>query len=131
MSRGNSVKLNINGTFYEWDWSHVPIRDAMMLKTATGMNMTPLARSFDDLDPECLLAVAWVALTKAGVKGPDGQPLKLADVPDFDMNSFIAIDIGDLDDDDATNEKSDPTGGGTEPGVSPDSIPPEPSTATD
>jgi hypothetical protein len=124
------VKLNINGTFYEWDWAHVPIRDAMMLKTATGMNMTPLARSFDDLDPECLLAVAWVALTKAGVKAADGTPLKLADVPDFDLNTFIAIDIGDLDDDAAQHEKPDPTGGGTEPGVSPDSIPPEPSTPT-
>jgi hypothetical protein len=114
------VKLNINGTFYEWDWAHVPIRDAMMLKTATGMNMTPFARSFDDLDPECLLAVAWVVLIKAGVKGADGQPIKRDDI-DFDLNTFIADD----------NAEPDPTGGGTESGVSLDSIPPEPSTATD
>jgi hypothetical protein len=120
MSRGNSVKLNINGTFYDWDWGHVPIRDAMMLKTATGMNMTPFARSFDDLDPECLLAVAWVVLTRAGVKAADGTPLKLADVPDFDLNTFVALEP----------DEPDPTGGGTEPGATPDSIPPEPSTAT-
>jgi hypothetical protein len=82
------VKLNINGTVYDYDPARISVRDAMMLKTATGLNMKPFSTALTELDPDALIALAWLVQTKAGVQGADGEPLKLADV-DFDMIEFL------------------------------------------
>ena len=112
------TKFNINGAWYEYDLEHPLIRDAMMLKTATGMNWKPFLQSMGQYDPECLLAFAWLLLTRAGVKGADGEALKLAEVPDFDIGEFDAV----------ADEPVDPTIG--EPsspnGITADSTSPEP-----
>jgi hypothetical protein len=81
-------KYNINGTVYEYDMDRITVRDAMMLKTATGLNLQPFSTGLSELDPQCLAALAWLVQTKAGVKGPSGEPLKLADV-DFDVMEFF------------------------------------------
>ena len=121
------MKLNINGTFYEWDWARVPIRDAMMLKTATKMNMVPFTQAFNDVDPACFTALAWLLLTRAGVKGPSGAPIQLADVPDFDLLEFLNPEQDVEEPDDA----ADPTTGSFSPsGITPDSTSPELSTVT-
>jgi len=80
-------KYNINGVEYEFDWNNVTVRDAMMLKTATGLNMRPLMEAFFEVDPDVLAALGWLLLTKAGVKGPDGEPIQLKDV-DFTVSTF-------------------------------------------
>jgi hypothetical protein len=82
------MKLNINGTIYDFDPARISVRDAMQLKTATGMNLKPFSTALTELDPGALAALAWLVQTKAGVTGPDGEPLKLADV-DFDMIEFL------------------------------------------
>src|SRR6266704_4248218 len=82
-------KYNINGAMYEYDLDRPSVRDAMMLKTATGMNMTPFTQAFNDADPAVFQAFAWLLLRRAGVKGTDGQPLQLADTPDFNMLEFL------------------------------------------
>ncbi len=118
------MKLDINGTFYEFDLNHVPVRDAMMLKTATGMNWKPFLQSIDDYDPECLLALAWVVLTRAGVKGADDQPLKLADVPDFDMSTFL------VEEQEPDGEADPPTALSSPSGITVGSTSPEPPMTT-
>jgi len=121
------AKFDINGTKYEFDLDHVSVRDAMMLKTATGMNWKPFLQAVGDYDPACAVALAWVLLTRAGVKGADGQPLKLADVPDFDLSKFVEDD-----EEDAEPDEADPTTVPSSPsGITPDSTSPEPSTITD
>jgi hypothetical protein len=82
------MKLNINGAIYEYDLDRITVRDAMMLKTATGLNLKPFSTALGELDPNCLAALAWLVQTKAGVKGADGEPLKFGDV-DFDMIEFL------------------------------------------
>lgn len=114
-------KFNINGSTYEYDMEHVTVRDAMMLKTATGLNLKPFSVGLNELDPGCTAALAWLMQTKAGVKGPDGQPLQLKDV-DFDMIEFWAGD--------EPEEPVDPTPGEDSNSLK-DSTSPEPSTSTD
>jgi hypothetical protein len=82
------MKLNINGAIYDYDMDRITVRDAMMLKTATGLNLKPFSTALGELDPNCLAALAWLVQTKAGVKGADGEPLKFTDV-DFDMIEFL------------------------------------------
>jgi hypothetical protein len=82
------MKLNINGTIYDYDMERISVREAMMLKTATGLNLRPFSTALGELDPAALAALAWLVQTKAGVKGADGEPLKFADV-DFDMIEFL------------------------------------------
>jgi hypothetical protein len=122
------MKFDINGTFYEFDLNHVPVRDAMRLKVATGMNWKPFLQSIDDYDPDCLLAVAWVVLTRAGVINAAGVPLKLADVPDFDLSTFL---VGEQDVEEPDGEADPPTAPSSPSGITPDSTSPEPSTITD
>jgi hypothetical protein len=113
-------KVNINGVIYDYDIDRVSVRDAMMLKSATGLNLQPFSVGLSQLDPDCMAALAWLLQTKAGVKGPDGQPLQLKDV-DFTVTSFFV---------DEPVEEVDPTPG--EDSTSPkDSTSPEPSTTTD
>ena len=120
-------KYNINGAMYEYDFDRPTVRDAMMLKTATKMNMAPFAAAFHDADPDVFVACAWLLLTKAGVKGPTGEPIQLADVPDFDMLEFLNPEQDDEEPDDA----ADPTTGSFSPsGIKPDSTSPAPSTST-
>jgi hypothetical protein len=116
------MKLNINGTVYDWDMDHITARDAMMLKTATGFNLKPFVQALTDVDPDCMIALAWVVQTQAGVKGTDGEPLKLADV-DFDLGAFLVQE---------PEDEADPTVGGLSSGngATPDSTSPEPSTST-
>jgi len=110
-------KYNINGTIYEYDLDRPSVRDAMMLKTATGMNMTPFVQGYNDADPACFQAFAWLLLTRAGVKGPGGEPIQLAEVPDFNMYEFL-----DLEQDEEPDDGADPTTGPSEPsGITPDS----------
>ena len=117
------MKFDINGTIYEYDMEHVSVRDAMMLKGATGFNLRPFSQALGDLDPDCMAALAWVIQTKAGVKGADGDPLKLADV-DFDMTAFLAEEL--------EEDEADPTTGGLSSGngATPDSTSPEPASTT-
>jgi hypothetical protein len=115
------TKININGTIYEYDMDHIPVRDAMMLKTATGLNLKPFSVGLGEMDPECTAALAWLVQTKAGVKGPDGQPIQLKDV-DFDMLAFFV--------DEEPEEPVDPTPGEGSTSLK-DSTSPEPSTTTD
>jgi len=92
------------------------------------MNMAPFAQAFQDADPGCFQALAWLLLTKAGVKGPGGEPIQLAEVPDFDLLEFLNPEQDVEEPDDA----ADPTTGSFSPsGITPDSTPPEPSTSMD
>jgi len=121
-------KYNINGAMYEYDLDRPSVRDAMMLKTATGMNMTPFTQAFNDADPAVFQAFAWLLLKRAGVKGTDGQPLQLADTPDFNMLEFLNYEQDDEEPDDA----ADPTTVSFSlSGITPDSTSPEPSTSMD
>ena len=122
------MKLDINGTFYEFDLNHVPVRDAMRLKVATGMNWKPFLQSIDDYNPECLLALAWVVLTRAGVKDAAGEPLKLADVPDFDLSTFL---VEEQDVEEPDGEADPPTVPSSPSGITAGSTSAEPSTTTD
>jgi hypothetical protein len=118
-------KYSINGVIYEYDMDHMPISDAMMIKVATGLNVKPLTDGIRDFDPACLQAFGWLLLTRAKVKGADGQPVKLADV-DFDMLAFFVEE-----DEPEPDSEADPTPGEALPGgVTPDSTSPEPSTTT-
>ena len=120
-------KYNINGAMYEYDLDRPSVRDAMMLKTATKMNMVPFTQAFNDVDPACFTALAWLLLTRAGVKGPAGEPIQLADVPDFDLLEFLNPEQDVEEPDDA----ADPTTGSSSPsGIAPDSTSPELSTVT-
>lgn len=114
-------KFDINGDIYEFDGEHISVREAMMLKTATGLNLRPFGVGLNELDPECMVALGWLLLTRAGKKGPDGQPILLKDV-DFDTGTFfVELEPG---------EPVDPTPG--EDSTSPkDSTSPELSTSTD
>lgn len=113
-------KFDINGTIYEYDWEHISVRDAMQLKSATGLNLRPFSVGLNELDPDCLVALGWLLQTRAGVKGADGQPIQLKDV-DFDTNAFFV--------EEDEPEPVDPTPG--EPSTSPlASTSPEPSTTT-
>lgn len=116
------MKYRINGTVYEFDWQHATVRDWMALKSVTGLNRRPFATGFDEGDPACMAAVAWLLLSKAGEKGPDGQPIQFKDV-DFDVNEFLA-------DEEEPEEQPDPTPGEPSTSLS-DSTSPEPSTSTD
>lgn len=114
-------KFNINGTIYEYDIHRCSVRDGMMFKSATGLNLKPFSVGLYELDPDCVAALAWVLLTHAGVKGSDGQPIQLKDVEVDDMVGFFVVED--------EPEPVDPTPG--EPSTSPsDSTSPEPSTAT-
>ena len=116
------MKFNINGTFYEHDPDRITVRDAMMLKTATGLNLRPFSVGLNELDPDCAVAMAWLLLTKAGVNGPDGQPIQLKDI-DFNIIEFFDTDEPD-------EEPVDPTPG--EGSTSPkDSTSPELPKSTD
>ncbi len=103
-------KYNINGAMYEYDLDRPSVRDAMMLKTATGMNMTPFTQAFNDADPAVFQAFAWLLLKRAGVKGTDGYEQ----------------------DDEEPDDAADPTTDSFSPsGITPDSTSPEPSTSMD
>src|SRR6266571_7533832 len=120
-------KYNINGAMYEYDLDRPSVRDAMMLKTATGMNMVPFTQAFNDVDPACFTALAWLLLTRAGVKGPSGAPIQLDDVPDFDLLEFLNPEQ----DVEESDGEVDPTIGSFSPsGIAPDSMSPELSTVT-
>ena len=120
-------KYNINGTVYEYDLDRPSVRDAMMLKTATKMNMVPFTQAFNDVDPACFTALAWLLLTRAGVKGPTGEPIQLAEVPDFDLLEFLNPGQ----DDEEPDGEEDPTTGNSSPsGITPDSTSPPLSTVT-
>jgi hypothetical protein len=120
-------KYNINGTVYEYDLGRPTVRDAMQLKTATKMNMMPFTQAFNELDPECQVALAWLLLTKAGVKGPTGEPIQLAEVPDFDVYDFISDE---QDDEEPDGEADPPTISSSPSGITPDSTSPDPSSVT-
>jgi hypothetical protein len=122
-------KYNINGAFYEYDVERPTVRDAMMLKTATKMNMVPFTQALNDADPACFTALAWLLLTKAGVTGPAGEPIKLAEVPDFDMLEFLNVDQDE--DGEPDGEADPPTVPSSPSGTTADSTPPEPSPTTD
>ena len=111
-------KYNINGAFYEYDIERPMVLDAMMLKTATKMNMVPFTQALNDADPACFTALAWLLLTKAGVKGPAGEPIKLAEVPDFDMYEFLNFE---QDDEEPDGEAGPPTVPFSPSGTTPDS----------
>src|SRR6266568_4864232 len=85
-------KYNINGAMYEYDFDRPTVRDAMMLKTATKMNMAPFAAAFHDADPDVFVACGWLLLTKAGVKGPTGEPIQLAEWHNTGFDVAGAID---------------------------------------
>ena len=120
-------KYNINGAMYEYDLDRPSVRDAMLLKTATKMNMVPFTQAFNDVDPACFTALAWLLLTRAGVKGPSGAPIQLADVPDFDLLEFLNPEQ----DVEESDGEVDPTIGSFSPsGIAPDSMSPELSTVT-
>ncbi len=116
-------KYSINGTVYEYDIDHISIRDALMIKVKTGLNLVPFSAGLGDLDPGCIQALAWVILTAAGAKGPAGEPVKLEDV-DFDMLAFFVEEP-------EPDSEADPTPGeAPNGGVTPGSTSPEPSTST-
>jgi len=120
-------KYNINGTVYEYDLDRPTVRDAMQLKTATKMNMAPFTQAFNDVDPACFTALAWLLLTRAGVKGPTGEPIQLAEVPDFDILEFLNPG---QDDEEPDAEADPPIGGSSPRGITPDSTSPPLSTVT-
>jgi hypothetical protein len=120
-------KYIINGAVYEYDLARPTVADATMLKTATKMNMQPFGQALNELDPACFTALAWVLLTKAGVKGPGGEPIQLAEVPDFDMHDFLNPE---QDDEEPDDEADPPTSSSSPSGITPDSTSPEPVTIT-
>jgi hypothetical protein len=69
--------------------------------------------------------MAWLIQTTAGVKGPDGQPLKRADL-DFDLLAFFADE-----EDEEPDAEADPQTSSSSPnGTTPASTSPQPETST-
>ncbi|HEX5347853.1 MAG TPA: hypothetical protein VFW64_12265 [Pseudonocardiaceae bacterium] len=91
----------MGGQIYDYDLDRISVRDAMMLKTATGKNVGEFTQALGDLDPECLIALGWVAQTHAGVKNDAGQPVQPGDI-DFEIATFIVPD------DDAHGDPAEP-----------------------
>lgn len=111
-------KFNVNGAIYEFDYENISVRDAMLLKTATGLNLRPFSVGLNELDPECLQALGWMLQTRAGVKGPDGQPIQLKDV-DFATNDFFVEDEPAVPVDPTPGELSTSPSDSTSPELSP------------
>lgn len=119
-------KYKIKDVVYEYDIDHISLCDAMAIKSKTGLNLVPFSAGLVDLDPGCVQALSWVILTGAGVKGADGEPIRLEDI-DFDLMDFFVEDEPEPD----SEAEADPTQGSVPTGgVPPDSTSPQPETTT-
>lgn len=60
------MKLDIDGTFYEYDPDALTLEEAFQLKEATGWGLRAFAEAFDDREPAAIAFVAYLARKRAG-----------------------------------------------------------------
>lgn len=99
------MKVRIEDSFYDFDQSRLMLKEAMAVKTYTGLSLQDWMKSLEDFDPPAVAALVWILRTRAG------EEVRYSEI-DFNLADFEIIpDEGDAD-------AADPTSGASTPAES-------------
>jgi hypothetical protein len=85
------INFKLSGEPYEYDDSTLSVKEARVIKKNTGMGLVSWARGLADGDPDAMVALVWLAKTRAG------EAIRWQDLDDLDLAS---IQLGGGDDED-------------------------------
>ncbi|RPE44165.1 hypothetical protein EDD90_7395 [Streptomyces sp. Ag109_O5-1] len=125
-------KLTVENVVYEFDGDHLLLAEAREIKTYTGMTLPKWSRGIDEMDPDAIQSLIYLAKKRAG------ETLRYSDLDSLD---FADIDLEPMKDEEeaegepkASQEAVDPTPPG-ETGTTPtpgttDTSDPSPTTSS-
>ncbi|MGW4876539.1 hypothetical protein ACWEPI_08285 [Streptomyces sp. NPDC004262] len=124
-------KLTVEGTVYEFDGDHLLLAEAREIKTFAKMTVPAWSRGIDEMDPDAIQSLIYLAKKRAG------ESLRYSDLDTLD---FADIDLEPMDDEDedgepeAAGQAVDPTppgdSGTTPTPASTDTSEPSPTTSS-
>jgi len=82
------IKFKLDGETYEYDDTSLSVKEARIIKKNAGMGLVSWARGLADGDPDALVAMVWLAKTRAG------EAIRWQDLDDLDLAS---LELGDSD----------------------------------
>jgi hypothetical protein len=101
------MKFRVDGQMYDFDQSRITVKEAMLIKTATGYGLKTFLEGLEDGDPFSITSIVWLARIR------DGEKTLKFDEIDFNLIDFEAED-----------SDPDPTQPGETPGVPASTSPP-------
>lgn len=97
------MKIRIEDQFYDFEADRLMLKEAMAVKTYTGMGVTDWNKALEEFDPNAIAALVWILKKRAG------EDVRFSDL-DFNLADLeILSDEG---------EVADPTSGATTPAES-------------
>lgn len=78
-----SLFFTVAGTEYEFDQNKLALTEAIAVKKTTGLTVKSFQEGLQEMDPEALQAMVWLARKRAG------EAIRLQDV-DFDVVALCA-----------------------------------------
>ncbi|WP_298330343.1 hypothetical protein [Haloactinopolyspora sp.] len=97
------MRIEFEGTIYDYDPADVSIAALIVIKDFTGHGYESWIKSFDDLDPRSLQALWWLMRRQNGVVET------IAAVPDVNALALLAAFTKAVDDAPAPDVEADPT----------------------
>jgi hypothetical protein len=89
------LKLTVEGVVYEFDGDHLLLAEARELKTYTGMTLPKWSAGVDEMDPDAIQALIYLAKKRAG------ETLRFSDLDSLD---FADIELEPMDDEEEATE---------------------------
>lgn len=78
------IRFKINGEPYEYDDSTLSVKEARIIKKNTGLGLVSWAKGLSEGDPDALVALVWIAKTRAG------EAVRWQDLDDLDL---VTLDL--------------------------------------
>lgn len=88
-------KLTVEDVVYEFDGDHLLLAEAREIKTYTGMTLPKWSRGIDEMDPDAIQSLIYLAKKRAG------ETLRYSDLDSLD---FADIDLEPMEDESETTE---------------------------
>lgn len=90
------LRFSLNGEKYEYDDTSLTVKEARVIKKNAGFGLVTWAQALQEGDPDALVAMVWLAKTRAG---------EAVRWQDFDNLDLAQLDIlGNVDEDDEQQE---------------------------
>jgi hypothetical protein len=84
------IRFKLNGVPYEYDDSTLTVKEARVIKKNAGFGLVTWAKGLSEGDPDALVALVWIAKTRAG------EAIRWQDLDDLDL---VSLDLGGDDED--------------------------------
>lgn len=93
-------KLTVENIVYEFDGDHLLLAEAREIKTYTGMTLPKWSRGIDEMDPDAIQSLIYLAKKRAG------ETLRYSDLDSLD---FADIDLEPMEDESEAAEEGTAT----------------------